>query len=81
MGEAGAVHRLTSGDPFAVEIRPGVHVEVVRGQPGGPVRVVFTDPREWPQSASLPLSLVLPADVARRLFVAGMELVTWGEPP
>jgi hypothetical protein len=80
---AGSVHRLTSGEVFAVEIRPDAHVEIVRGAPGAPLRVVFSDPRFWPYAGGdrVPVSLVLPADVARTLFVQGTRLVTWGELP
>lgn len=67
---AGVTHHLASGGLFAVEIRPGARVEIARDHPDGPVRVVFSDPRPWPSDQWLALTLVLPADVARRLLKA-----------
>lgn len=81
---AGAVYRLASGDPYAVEIRPGARVEVRRAaRPGGPVAVTFSDPRAWPYAGDrwVPVSLILPADVARHLAVEATQLVGWGELP
>ncbi|HWE90443.1 MAG TPA: helix-turn-helix transcriptional regulator [Pseudonocardiaceae bacterium] len=70
-GPAGAVHRLPGGQPFAMEIRSGARVQVLHGQPGDPVQVIFsTDRRDWPRpDDGGSLSLILPADVAQRLFV------------
>jgi hypothetical protein len=81
---AGAIYRLASGDPYAVEIRPGARVQISRAaRPDGPVTVTFSDPRTWPSAGDhwVPVSLVLPADVAQHLAVHTIPLIGWGELP
>ncbi|HEX7658351.1 MAG TPA: hypothetical protein VF444_02640 [Pseudonocardiaceae bacterium] len=80
---AGVVRRLTSGEPWAVEIRPGARVELLREVPDGPARVVFSDRYAWPLAGDvwLPISLMLPADVANQLFAQAARMARPSEPP
>lgn len=76
------IYRLESGEPYAVEIRPGAAVTVKRITPEGPVEITFSDERSAPSIGNrwVSITLILPVDVARRLFTSP-ELSTVLPPP